>query len=359
MFFAVTAALAAEAGDTDRAERALAVVGRGRLHHVLPTSSWLVTMFSLVDAAVSLRDDALAREVYELLEPYADLPVMASLGIACFGSASRSLGLAAHVMGRLDDAVAHLERAVAHDLRLGNRPMTAITCADLAETLLRRDAPGDRERAAGLVDKAIEAADRLELDGRLARWRRLRGTISERPAVPATPATCTRTGDTWNSRRRGAGARPAHRRHDLPRDIARVPGAEIAAGALAGVDVVAGKQDLLDDEARRALRRRVDELEDRIDAASLRGDDERVTTLQRELGALLAHARRGRGARRPAAPLRRCRRTGAHVGAEGHPVRSCVSRVTRRGSATRWARRCTPATSAATSRRGTPPRTGS
>ena len=76
-----------------------------------------------------------------LLEPFADLPVMASLGVACFGSAHRPLGLAALTFGELDLAVEHLEAAVVADLAVGNRPCHTMACATLAELLDRRVAP--------------------------------------------------------------------------------------------------------------------------------------------------------------------------------------------------------------------------
>lgn len=178
VFTAVVAAFAAEAGDTDRAEQAIARLGRGRLDQLLPGSSWLVTMFALVEAAVLLDDAGLAEEVYALLAPYASLPIVGSIGVCCFGSAERSLGLAARVGGRFEDAIGHLDRAVTENKRLGNRPMTAIARADLAETLIASGEPGGRARAAPLLARAIEAAEGMGLDGRLPGWGRLRETTA-------------------------------------------------------------------------------------------------------------------------------------------------------------------------------------
>jgi tetratricopeptide (TPR) repeat protein len=294
IFVAVVAALAAEIGDADRAERAISVLGRGHLGEIMPTSSWLLTMFVLVEAAVALDDASLASELYGILTPYAQLPVMASLGIACFGSAERPLGLAARVMGRVDDAVGHLERALASDLRLGNRPMIAITRADLAETLLMRGAPGDRITAGDLLEKAIDAAERMNLDGRLARFEQLR----ERAATATEPvtATCRRDGDVWEL---AAGDERARIAHSIGMTyLARLleaPETDILAGQLAGIDIVSTKQDVLDETALRALRQRVSELEDELDAATLRGDDEKIARAQAELDAVIEHARASAG----------------------------------------------------------------
>ena len=67
-------------------------------------------------------DAELAAEVGALLAPFAELPVMASLAVACFGSAHHPLGIAAMAAGDVDAAIAHFEAAVAANLRLGNVP---------------------------------------------------------------------------------------------------------------------------------------------------------------------------------------------------------------------------------------------
>ena len=114
----------------------------------IPSSStWLLTMFAVVEAAARLEEPESAAVVYDLVAPFAHLPTMASLAVVCLGSTERTIGLAARTVGRLDDAIAHLERAVEADRQLGNRPMLAVTRADLGLTLLRRGRPeDDRER---------------------------------------------------------------------------------------------------------------------------------------------------------------------------------------------------------------------
>ena len=103
IFTATVAALAAEAGDIDTAEQALQQLDHDHLKQLLPDSTWLVTMFCIVEAAVSLGDTALAEDAYDLLRPYEDLPMLAAIGVCCFGSTARTLGLAARVAGRLDE----------------------------------------------------------------------------------------------------------------------------------------------------------------------------------------------------------------------------------------------------------------
>jgi len=45
-----------------------------------------------VEAAYLLVDVDLSARAYDLLRPYARLPMMASIGVACFGSVQHALG---------------------------------------------------------------------------------------------------------------------------------------------------------------------------------------------------------------------------------------------------------------------------
>ncbi len=80
---------------------------------------------------------------------FAALLVMASLGVACFGSAQRPLALAAWTIGDLDRAIEHLESALLADLVLDNRPCHAMDAGLLAEALELRGQAGDADRASG------------------------------------------------------------------------------------------------------------------------------------------------------------------------------------------------------------------
>ena len=82
----------------------------------------MVSLSAACEAAHALGDVDAASEAYQLLRPFAHLPVMASLAVACYGSAHRP-GLAAWTIGDLDLAVRHLELAVVADLALQNRPV--------------------------------------------------------------------------------------------------------------------------------------------------------------------------------------------------------------------------------------------
>ena len=291
VFIAAVAALAAEAGEVDTAEHALAVLRGDGLDQLLPGSSWLITMFAIVEAASKLADGALAEEVYRLLEPFESLPTMGAIGVCCFGSTARTLGIAARTTGRLDDAVTHLERAIAGNQVLGNVPMTAIARADLAETLLLRGAADDRVRAAELLHRALSAAERHGLTGRISRWQQLLAGVDADVSVDDW-AALERRGDVWLvtfGEEQGKVAATAGMKHLA--HLVRSPQTDVPATELAGVHFADAPQQLLDETALREIRRQVGALESAIDDAWSRDDESKADDLQRELDELVAHLR--------------------------------------------------------------------
>jgi tetratricopeptide (TPR) repeat protein len=294
-YLAGLAALCAEAGRADDARAALDRIGVAGVAALPETSSLLVTLFALAQAAAALGDAALARAVYDRLAPHAALPVMGSLAVLCFGSAERSLGVAARAFGEPDLAVAHLDRAVAANRRLANQPMLAMALADLAGTLRLRDAPGDAARAGALSADAVALAGRCGLEARARHWSD--GAPAPRPApaqaAPRLGGRLSRRADMW----------------DLATDLVRItvphsvgmsylarllahPGVDVSAERIAGREEGAGPQPVLDRTAATAYRRRIGELRADIDAADDAADLERVTRLRLELDSVLGELRR-------------------------------------------------------------------
>ncbi|MBB5139841.1 hypothetical protein HNP84_009605 [Thermocatellispora tengchongensis] len=91
-YFPALAVAAATAGDQRLARGTLARLGDLAL---LPrTKSWLAAMHGVAEAAYLLDDVEIASQVYALLLPFARLPAIAGLGVACFGSTHHALGMA-------------------------------------------------------------------------------------------------------------------------------------------------------------------------------------------------------------------------------------------------------------------------
>jgi DNA-binding SARP family transcriptional activator len=132
-YFAARAVAAALAGDERKAASSLARLAGPDLAALPRSSTWLVTMNGVAEAAYRLRDAEAAARVYQLLSPFAGLPVMASLAVACFGSAHYALGVAATAMGDPERAVRHLRTAIRHNLALAHWPAVALCEARCAE----------------------------------------------------------------------------------------------------------------------------------------------------------------------------------------------------------------------------------
>jgi hypothetical protein len=115
-------------------------------------------MYASIEAAHLLGDAETARAAYAALVPFADLPVMASLAVACLGSAQHPLGIAALTVGDTDAAVHHLRAALRANQSLGHLPAAALTRHRLGQALSHRGLGPDRQEAdAHLTQAAAEA----------------------------------------------------------------------------------------------------------------------------------------------------------------------------------------------------------
>ncbi|MER6437230.1 hypothetical protein ABT275_12840 [Streptomyces sp. NPDC001185] len=142
---AALAVAAVTAGDRRKAVSALATLSGHDLGDLPRSSSWMVTMHGVAEAAFLLDDTATAARVHELLSPYAHLPIVGSLAVACFGSAHHALGVAALTVGDVDRAVAHLRDAVRQNLALGHWPAVTASWERLAMALVRAGRPDEAD----------------------------------------------------------------------------------------------------------------------------------------------------------------------------------------------------------------------
>jgi tetratricopeptide (TPR) repeat protein len=135
--------------------------------------NWLIAVSLLAEVCAYLRDAERAKTLYELLLPYARRCVVAGPALACYGSASRYLGLLARTLGREDEAERHFQDALELNAQLGAAPWEARTKQEYAELLLGRRRDGDREQAQVLLKEALEAAERLSMSGLAGKTRAL------------------------------------------------------------------------------------------------------------------------------------------------------------------------------------------
>ena len=193
---AALAVAAALNGDRPQAASALATLCGSDLAALPRSSAWLVTMNGVVEAAYLLEDADVASRAYELLHPYAHLPMIGSLGITCFGSVRHALGVAALTSGQLDLAIEQLTAAVQHNLALAHWPALVASRQRLAQAHARRDSPGDADAARREHDAATAEAASAGLPvpdhpvaGPFA--------AAASPAVAAQEAHCQRAGRKW------------------------------------------------------------------------------------------------------------------------------------------------------------------
>jgi DNA-binding SARP family transcriptional activator len=144
----------AEAGDLTGA-RVICdhlAAGSGALVVSSPTA-WPLVASVGAELAWRTGHEDLARHLASRLAPHAGLGLSAS-GFAYLGAADRVLGLAAATVGRTDDALTHLEQAVAGDRHRGAPRWAARSARAAAEVLDRRADPGDAACAATMRSRA-------------------------------------------------------------------------------------------------------------------------------------------------------------------------------------------------------------
>jgi hypothetical protein len=294
---------------------------------------WLFNLCLLGDVSRELDDPTYASSIYDLLLPYAERNAV-NPPAACIGSVSRSLAVAATLMERWSEAEQHFEEALGANARMGARPWVVRTSIEWADALLRRDGPGDRERAQGLRAQAGNLARELgieplaghaEVVADVRTWRRpaTEWISAERPSV------FRREGEYWAIAYEGDAFRlkdskglrylarllaaPGRELHALDlvtdeRPLARHDRA-VEPGLVASRPGDAGE--VIDARAKAEYRRRLAQLEEELEEARTFGDAERAARAEEERDFLVAELASALGlhgrTRRAASPSERAR----------------------------------------------------
>jgi hypothetical protein len=292
---AALAVAAALAGDEPKAAAELAALCGGDLADLPRSSTWLVTMHGIVQAAHLLEDADTALRAYELLLPYARLPMVGGLGVVCFGSTQHALGLALLTAGDLDGAVEHLRAAVQQNLALAHWPAVVASRHKLAQALARRGQPHDASRARAESAAAAREGAALGLA--------VSGDAAYK--TPAKPVTCIRQGRDWRVEAGGRGIEVGHSVGMLHLAVLianpgqEIPAAELVAGLAAlardAERAAESEQPLLDEEAVREYRDRVEALNAEIGELESGGEPERAAPARAEREWLVAELARNTG----------------------------------------------------------------
>lgn len=307
------AACALARGDREgAAEHLPAIEALGRVWPRWGRSVWLVMAARL---AVGTGDDEEIGRARADIEPFLDRWVVLGGTILVSGPFSYWYGLTSRALGDLDVAVTSFRAAAAAARRLASPVWRAWADIELVETLLERDGVDDRSEASELVAalrsepvvaRMKQVVDRLAVAGMPT------GAPPEQPArertgrekVRAAGNVFRRDGEVWTLTFRGETLRMAGTKGlgDLHELISNV-GVEIPAidllhrgdGDVAAARRSLGADEMLDDAARQAYRARLDELDERIEQALARSDDDRAADLDRERDALVAELSRASG----------------------------------------------------------------
>jgi tetratricopeptide (TPR) repeat protein len=296
---AALACLLADLGRGDEARAVLADLARNDFEAMYRDSLWLMGITLAAEACALLGDTASAGRLYGQLLPFAGGHAFGQ-GDASLGAIDRYLGLLARPMGRLDDAVRHLQAAIELNERMGARPWTAHSQHDLAEVLRQRGGAGDRARAAELDQSALATARQLGMTALAGRIGTTDPPAGELASGAREAATFRREGDYWTISFAGDSfrLRDAKGLHYLARllaqpgremlalDLVRVGAAAVPVGAvepsLRAVDTGdAGAQ--LDEPAKQAYRDRLHELQQEMDEAAAWHDAERAERARGEM----------------------------------------------------------------------------
>jgi tetratricopeptide (TPR) repeat protein len=145
-----------------QARRELEIIAPTDFSAIPRDKLWLSTLWVVCKPVVFLEDTVRARQLYELLAPYADRCAVTHV-LLCQGSIARLLGLLATTLSQYDDAERHFQHALAMDARIGAPLWVAHTQHDYARMLLVRRRSGDRATAGDLLEQALATAERLGL----------------------------------------------------------------------------------------------------------------------------------------------------------------------------------------------------
>jgi len=292
---AALALAAATTGDHRQAAGGLARLRAGDPAWLPRSSSWLATMYAIVEAANLLDDAVTSAAVYDLLHPFGHLPVMAGPGVACFGSAQHALGVAALTTGDAAQAVTHLRAAVRDNLSIGHWPAATLSRARLAQALAVRGSRADAAEAQRELSTATEDAAGLGMT--LPAYQQRNPTARARRGNQQ-PLGCRRHGSKWvvEFGERTATVKDCLGMGYLATLLAN-PGSEISAArlaagpgllSLAAADSAASShQPILDETAMRSYRQRLGDLQADVDACHASGDTAGADKAQTELDWLI------------------------------------------------------------------------
>jgi hypothetical protein len=270
-----------------------------------------VSLTWVAEACVATGDAATADRIFEPLSLLADrnhawgLPAM-----VCEGPITHALGRLAVLLARYDEALIHLSDAQRRAEAMQALPSRARIDLALAEALIRRDQPGDREKARRCLQSAVDTAEALGISALVERATELSRRIAgdRAPAtpphsgsdVPAVPSfAMRREGDVWTISGDGEFRLKDSRGLRILARLVDQPGREFHVTDLLAPEgesgYVADSGAVLDRTALARYRERLDDLREQQREAEAFMDAGRAERLGAEIDALAAELARAVG----------------------------------------------------------------
>jgi tetratricopeptide (TPR) repeat protein len=340
------ALLYADSGRVDEAAHELGIVASDDFQALPRNPEWLGMIAALAQTSALLPGAPHAERLYALLAPYTHRIIVSGLGVLCSGAVAHYLGLLATSLGRWQEARAHLDEALLLHAQIGSPPCLAYTRYEAARLARASTRPEDRTYADDLELAAVRTAETLGMR-RLRRMldqladptgrSRARGPVAGASASLPTSASgrvgvLRKEGDYWTLGLAGPEFRlkDSIGLHYLAALISH-PGREFLAADLVTMHrldrtrawsadtpaansrqgVPSGAGPLLDEQARRAYKRRLDDLREELEEARRYNDFARADAAQTEIEMLTGELARASGlggrSRQAASPHERAR----------------------------------------------------
>nr|WP_274387640.1 AAA family ATPase [Salsipaludibacter albus] len=263
-------------------------------------SEWLPMLNQVAHVVGLVGQHPIADPAYDLLQPHGHRYVVEGIGAVWLGSVERPLGLLAAARGDREAAAGHFAAAVAANRRLGGVALVARTLRDAGVAL---DDPARLAEAAVLYDEVGFGRRVAEVRDRVRALGGAEGRAGTRVVAPH--GTFRQEPDGWvvGWQDTTVRVRDVKGLHDLARLLDR-PGRDVPALDLVAADAGPGGQPhravgaeaagvegdlgpVLDDEARRAYRARLAELEGEVERARTDNDPVAAERAVRERDALV------------------------------------------------------------------------
>jgi hypothetical protein len=167
----------ADVGDLQEARKQFDIIAADNFSAIAQDSLRQTCLCYLAEVCDVLGDAERARELYDMLLPYAELMLVVGNATACLGSTARYLGQLATVMERYEDAEQHFRFADDLNRRTAVTPWLAHGNYEYARMLIRRGATGDRSRALELLADADRTSRELGMAYLLGKVGAVRDTL--------------------------------------------------------------------------------------------------------------------------------------------------------------------------------------